>query len=230
MFGNILKMLFSYKFFTLSQPFSQHPTKFYIRKSTTIHTPTPTDNLPSSTQNPPPHNTETTKTPPPTPPQQQKKNQRSKRSSRSARKQIGDDPGKGLWVANRWESSFSTVLISKPIRSSKSDKAVSGLEIWIVTIRGLSGWYTSLSGWILGVGTRWRNSNSMVVVFGGFRFKREREIEKERDWRRELDGAISLLRLGLGRVSESFFLSLFLSQAVSVSPSFSLSRSDLKVK
>ena len=75
----------------------------------------------------------------------------------------------------------------------------------------------------------------MVVVFGGFRFKREREIEKERDWRRELDGAISLLRLGLGRVSESFFLSLFLSQAVSVSPfslslSFSLSGSDLKVK
>ena len=74
----------------------------------------------------------------------------------------------------------------------------------------------------------------MVVVFGGFRFKRERKIEKERDWRRELDGAISLLRLGLGRVSESFFLSLFLSQAVSVSPSFSLSfslfESDLKVK
>ena len=61
----------------------------------------------------------------------------------------------------------------------------------------------------------------MVVVFGGFRFKREREIEKERNWRHELDGAISLLRLGLGRVSESF-LSLFLSQAVSVSP-FSLS-------
>ena len=58
------------------------------------------------------------------------------------------------------------------------------------------------------------------MVFGGFRFKREREIKKERDWRRELDGAISLLRLGLGRVSESF-LSLFLSQAVSVSP-FSL--------
>ena len=73
----------------------------------------------------------------------------------------------------------------------------------------------------------------MVVVFGGFRFKREREIEKERDWRRELDGVISLLRLGLGRVSESFFLSLSLSGCVCesfLSLSFSLSGSDLKVK
>ena len=35
MFGNILKMLFSYKFFTLSQPFSQLPNKFYITKPTT---------------------------------------------------------------------------------------------------------------------------------------------------------------------------------------------------
>ena len=32
-FGNILKMLFSYKFFTLSQPFSHLPNKFYFRKS-----------------------------------------------------------------------------------------------------------------------------------------------------------------------------------------------------
>ena len=54
---------------------------------------------------------------------------------------------------------------------------------------------------------------------GGFWFKREREIEKERDWQRKLDSAISSLRLGLGRVYESFFLS----QAVFVSPSFSLS-------
>ena len=45
MFGNILKMLFSSKFFTFSQSFSQLPNKFYItkstithRKSTTIHT------------------------------------------------------------------------------------------------------------------------------------------------------------------------------------------------
>ena len=53
-FGNILKMLFSYKIFTLSQPFSHLPTKFYIRKSTTSHTLAPTDNLPLSTQNPPP--------------------------------------------------------------------------------------------------------------------------------------------------------------------------------
>lgn len=95
MFGNILKMLFCYKFFTLSQPFSQLPNKLYIRKSTTTHTPAPTKNPQLSTQNPPPHNTETTKMPPPTPPQQQQKNQRSKRSSKaarewSARKQIGE--------------------------------------------------------------------------------------------------------------------------------------------
>ena len=31
-FGFILKMLFSYKFFTFSQLFSQHPNKFYYRK------------------------------------------------------------------------------------------------------------------------------------------------------------------------------------------------------
>ena len=42
---------------------------------------------------------------------------------------------------------------------------------------------------------------------GGFWFKREREIEKERDWQRKLDSAISSLRLGLGHVYESFFLS-----------------------
>ena len=49
MFGNILKMLFSYKFFTFSQPFSQLPTKFYIRKSTSTHTSAPTENPPLST-------------------------------------------------------------------------------------------------------------------------------------------------------------------------------------
>ena len=32
MFGSILKMLFSYKFFTFSRLFSQHPNKFYYRK------------------------------------------------------------------------------------------------------------------------------------------------------------------------------------------------------
>ena len=31
-FGSILKMLFSYEFFTFSQLFSQHPNKFYYRK------------------------------------------------------------------------------------------------------------------------------------------------------------------------------------------------------
>ena len=31
-FGSILKMLFSYIFFTFSQRFSQHPNKFYYRK------------------------------------------------------------------------------------------------------------------------------------------------------------------------------------------------------
>ena len=43
------------------------------------------------------------------------------------------------------------------------------------------------------------------------RFKREREIKKERDRRHELNGTMSLLRLRLGHcVCESFFLSLFL--------------------
>ena len=37
MFGNILKMLFSYKFFTFSQSFSQHPNKFYYKKFLNIH-------------------------------------------------------------------------------------------------------------------------------------------------------------------------------------------------
>ena len=36
-FGNILKILFFYNFFTLSQLFSQFLAKFYIRKSTKIH-------------------------------------------------------------------------------------------------------------------------------------------------------------------------------------------------
>ena len=31
-FGSILKMLFSYKYFTFSRLFSQHPNKFYYRK------------------------------------------------------------------------------------------------------------------------------------------------------------------------------------------------------
>ena len=37
MFGNILKLLFSYIFFTFSQPFSQLPNKFYNRKFQNIH-------------------------------------------------------------------------------------------------------------------------------------------------------------------------------------------------
>ena len=79
-------MLFSYKIFTLSQLFSQLPTKFYIRKSATIHTLAPTDNLPLSTQNPPPHNTETTKTPPPTLPQQKKKKIKDQRDQADRRR------------------------------------------------------------------------------------------------------------------------------------------------
>ena len=69
------------------------------------------------------------------------------------------------------------------------------------------------------------------------RFKREREIKKERDrwrelrtWRRELDGAILPLRLGLGHCSLSLLSLLSLSLSLSlyrstafVSPSFSLS-------
>ena len=83
-FGNILKMLFSYKFFT----FSQFPNKFYITKSTTTHTSAPTENPPLSTQNPPPHNTNhqnatthTTTTTTTITTTKKKKNQRSKRES-----------------------------------------------------------------------------------------------------------------------------------------------------
>ena len=42
-------MLFSCKFFTFSQPFSQLPNKFYITKSTTTHTSAPTENPPPPT-------------------------------------------------------------------------------------------------------------------------------------------------------------------------------------
>ena len=79
-------MLFFYKFFTFSQPFSQLPNKFYITKSTTTHTSAPTENPLLSTQNPPPQNIETTKTPPPRPPQKKKKKIEIKE-----RKQIGDE-------------------------------------------------------------------------------------------------------------------------------------------
>ena len=79
-FVNILKILFSYNFFTFSQPFSQLPNKFYIRKSTTTHTLAPI-------VNPPPHNTKTTKTPLPTPPQQQQQqNKKQKKSEIKERK------------------------------------------------------------------------------------------------------------------------------------------------
>ena len=103
-------MLFSYKFFTLSQPLFQLPNKFYFRKSTTTtHTPPPPENPPLSTQNPPPHNTETTKTPPPTPPQQQQKNQRL---SRSAREQI-DKRVIGDQADRRW---------SDPVQKGEGDR------------------------------------------------------------------------------------------------------------
>ena len=48
-FGCILKMLFFYQFLTLSHPFSQLPNKFYIRKSTSTHTPASTENPQSPT-------------------------------------------------------------------------------------------------------------------------------------------------------------------------------------
>ena len=46
-FGSILKMLFSYKFFTFSRLFSQHPNKFYYQK------------FQNHSQIPTPHTTET---------------------------------------------------------------------------------------------------------------------------------------------------------------------------
>ena len=44
MFSNILKILFSYKIFTFSQPFSQQPNKFYYRKFQNIHLTTKNQN------------------------------------------------------------------------------------------------------------------------------------------------------------------------------------------
>ena len=43
-FGNILKILFSYKIFTFSQPFSQQPNKFYYWKIQNIHLTTKNQN------------------------------------------------------------------------------------------------------------------------------------------------------------------------------------------
>ena len=57
MFGYILKMLFSYKFFTFSQLFSQHPNKFYYRKFQN-HSQIPIHGT-NHSQIPTPHTTET---------------------------------------------------------------------------------------------------------------------------------------------------------------------------
>ena len=57
MFGSILKMLFSYKFFTFSQLFSQHPNKFYYRKFQN-HSQIPIHKT-NHSQIPTPHTTET---------------------------------------------------------------------------------------------------------------------------------------------------------------------------
>ena len=181
-------MLFSYKIFTLFQPFSQLPNKFYIRKSPppTHHHPQKIHHYPHKT-----HHHHTTQKPP----------KRHHPHHHNNNKKIRDQ-------ANRRESD------RRESRSAREWLAIKQIED------------------------------------DQTRFKREREIEKERDrWCKlrtrwpELDGAISPLRLDLGRdLAHSpyslFFLSLSLSFCVSVSPfslSFSLcasmfSRRGLKVK
>ena len=57
MFGSILKMLFSYKFFTFSRLFSQHPNKFYYKKFQN-HSQIPIHGT-NHSQIPTPHTTET---------------------------------------------------------------------------------------------------------------------------------------------------------------------------
>ena len=56
-FGSILKMLFSYKFFTFSRLFSQHQNKFYYRKFQN-HSQIPIHGT-NHSQIPTPHTTET---------------------------------------------------------------------------------------------------------------------------------------------------------------------------
>ena len=98
-FGCILKIILENNFQCLVTFWKYYfPTKFshflnhFLSFQTNFisenhhHPHTNTHRKSTTSQNPPPHNTKTTKTPPPTPPQQQQKNQRSKRSSRSARK------------------------------------------------------------------------------------------------------------------------------------------------
>ena len=92
MFGNILKMLFSYKFFT----FSQLPNKFYIKKSTTTHTSAPTENPPPPTHQHPqkihhyPHKIHHHTTQKPPKRHHPHHHNNNKKSEIKERKQIGD--------------------------------------------------------------------------------------------------------------------------------------------
>ena len=91
-FGNILKMLFSYKFFT----FSQLPNKFYIKKSTTTHTSAPTENPPPPTHQHPqkihhyPHKIHHHTTQKPPKRHHPHHHNNNKKSEIKERKQIGD--------------------------------------------------------------------------------------------------------------------------------------------
>ena len=134
-------MLFSYKFFTLSQSFSQLPNKFYIRKSTITHTP-------ASIENPPP----------PTPPRQQQKNQRLKREKlRDWGKERsifsgGDKISLGWWrreqdarLRSRWWQCWSTAY--GRLSRSELNPYLSVHGLW--SVRWILGVYGSVmrEGW-----------------------------------------------------------------------------------
>ena len=149
-------MLFSYKFFTFSQPFSQFPNKFYITKATTTHTPTPIENPPLFTQNPPPHNTETTKTPPPTPPQQQQpkkkkkiKDQREKADRQRDRPRGGDRSASGGRRDRPKGGDDLTRRRTRPIKRQQAScgaiSARSRRRVWLREVKGSLSLSLSLS-------------------------------------------------------------------------------------
>ena len=93
-------MLFSYKFLT----FSQFRNKFYIRKSTTTHIPTPTENPPLSTQNPPPHNTK--------PPKHHPHHHNNNKKIRDQREKDWEIEGKRDWLGKRDRCSVVAMIFN----------------------------------------------------------------------------------------------------------------------
>ena len=131
MFCNILKMLFSYKFFTFSQPFSQLPNNFFITKSTTTHT--------------------SARTPP------QKKKKKKKKSEIKERKQIGDeiDPDEEMmrhWSVFGGDDKLHTATMSRrwqwdSPRFNLSLSLVSGFQSMKLDLKV---WVGLNEGWVNG--------------------------------------------------------------------------------